>query len=228
MLSLLSDHSSKSNASSTICPGGYFILREAEERARLSTSIGDKTRWWYDIALTTEFKKGESLEERHDNVSRIIFNIQQTMTLDPCRRFAFGITVENTGMRLWFCSRATPVVSEVFNFTTEVDLLTHIFLSIAFASKEHLDCSAVLKWIHGCGWVHRDISVGNLYYFNGRGLIGDLEYAKRSNSKVLDESRTGTPEFIQYGVQVCNSRGLTHSHFLVFCICFEGRIRLGS
>ncbi|KAL5520223.1 hypothetical protein ACEPAG_9436 [Sanghuangporus baumii] len=407
MLSLLSDHSSESNASSAMCPGGYFILREAEERARLSTSIGDKLRWWYDIALTTEFKKRESLEERHDNVSRIILNIQQTMSLDPCRRFAFGITVENTSMRLWFCSRATPVVSEVFNFATEVHLLTHIFLSIAFATKEQLgwdptirpfvrsngervylidvddktfeteqvlsdfsanalvsnatrvwkvrhtgsgdsfvlkdvwmeddrqpervihdailqdveekfgsdarrevdlhlltpvadwlvpvhgemdhtttvmmrgylpsikrvfkfrvkepkivdartgsfpltsevkthavrrelrtpfpwclhrrklfrrrhyrivfkeighafhavkrlsycftvlrDCSAVLKWIHGCGWVHRDISVGNLYYYNGRGLIGDLEYAKHSNTKVLDESRTGTPEFM--------------------------------
>lgn len=51
---------------------------------------------------------------------------------------------------------------------------------------------SVLKFVHGCGWVHRDISVGNLYlYVDGnepRGLLADLEYAKRtceiSNNKV--------------------------------------------
>ncbi|KAJ3762150.1 hypothetical protein EV360DRAFT_27893, partial [Lentinula raphanica] len=34
--------------------------------------------------------------------------------------------------------------------------------------------------IHAAGWVHRDISGGNLYYYKGRnvGLLGDLEYAK--------------------------------------------------
>ena len=47
----------------------------------------------------------------------------------------------------------------------------------------------VLKWIHGCGWVHRDISAGNLYLYDGRGVIGDLEYAKRRNSDVVHEHR---------------------------------------
>ncbi|KAJ3711446.1 hypothetical protein DFJ43DRAFT_1008889, partial [Lentinula guzmanii] len=38
-----------------------------------------------------------------------------------------------------------------------------------------------LHWIHSAGWVHRDISDGNLYYHKERniGLIGDLEYAKK-------------------------------------------------
>lgn len=49
------------------------------------------------------------------NTSKIVLNIQHTMALDPCRRFTFGITVEGTSARLWFCSRATPVVSEVFD-----------------------------------------------------------------------------------------------------------------
>ena len=47
----------------------------------------------------------------------------------------------------------------------------------------------VLEWIHGCGWVHRDISVGNLYFLDGRGLVGDLEYAKRRNYGVKRERR---------------------------------------
>ena len=38
--------------------------------------------------------------------------------------------------------------------------------------------------MHEAGWVHRDISVGNLYLYKDpvtrdtRGLIGDFEYAK--------------------------------------------------
>ncbi|KAJ3718230.1 hypothetical protein C8R42DRAFT_550433, partial [Lentinula raphanica] len=38
-----------------------------------------------------------------------------------------------------------------------------------------------LHYIHSAGWVHRDISGGNLYYYKHRnvGLLGDLEYAKR-------------------------------------------------
>ena len=47
-----------------------------------------------------------------------------------------------------------------------------------------------LKWIHGAGWVHRDLSVGNLYLYEGRGLIGDFEYAKRKNTGVEDEELT--------------------------------------
>lgn len=38
--------------------------------------------------------------------------------------------------------------------------------------------SAVLEIIHDSGWVHRDISDSNIYIFEGRGLLGDLEYAK--------------------------------------------------
>ena len=44
-----------------------------------------------------------------------------------------------------------------------------------------------LQWIHGAGWVHRDLSSGNLYLYNGRGLIGDFEYAKLKNTDVEDE-----------------------------------------
>lgn len=38
----------------------------------------------------------------------------------------------------------------------------------------------VLELIHACGWVHRDISVGNMYLYQGHGLLADLEHAKRT------------------------------------------------
>ena len=53
-----------------------------------------------------------------------------------------------------------------------------------------IDWFIALKWIHGAGWVHRDLSVGNLYLYEGRGLIGDFEYAKRKNTDVEDEELT--------------------------------------
>ncbi|KAL5479079.1 hypothetical protein ACEPAI_2367 [Sanghuangporus weigelae] len=128
-------------------PDSYLILREAEERAQHAADKRDKARWWYDIAFTMEFKKKAGLKDRNENVSKLMFNIQQTMALDPSRRFSFGITIENTSMRLWFCSRATPVVSEEFKFTTDARLVTHIFLSLAFASKEELGWDPTIRHV---------------------------------------------------------------------------------
>ncbi|KAL5520221.1 hypothetical protein ACEPAG_9434 [Sanghuangporus baumii] len=128
-------------------PDSYLILREAEERAQRAADKRDKARWWYDIALTMEFKKKACLKDRNENVSKLMFNIQQTMALDPSRRFTFGFTIENTSMRLWFCSRATPVVSEEFKFTTDARLVTRILLSLAFASKEELGWDPTIRHV---------------------------------------------------------------------------------
>lgn len=40
------------------------------------------------------------------------------MREDPLRRFALGITIENTSMRLWYSSRAFLVASEPVDFLT--------------------------------------------------------------------------------------------------------------
>lgn len=109
-----------------------MMKRESGERIRARKF--KLPRFWYDIALTLELKKAKSDEMRDDvrisslpidilllisrsqNVSKLTFNIHHTMAVDPCRRFTFGITIEKTSMRLWFCSRATPFVSEPFDF----------------------------------------------------------------------------------------------------------------
>lgn len=43
-------------------PGGYIILREAEQR---SEGNRGRTRWWYDIALTTEFRRKDNAWARN-------------------------------------------------------------------------------------------------------------------------------------------------------------------
>ncbi|KAI0089643.1 hypothetical protein BDY19DRAFT_1070382 [Irpex rosettiformis] len=54
------------------------------------------------------------------------------------RRFIFGYTIEDTDMRLWFCSRSDLVVSEKFNFVTDHKTLIHFFLSIMFSPMTKL------------------------------------------------------------------------------------------
>ncbi|KAL5525385.1 hypothetical protein ACEPAF_9255 [Sanghuangporus sanghuang] len=106
-----------STSSQTAC----FILKDREERTAGAI-----------------FRRTSSQESRVKNARKIVSNIQLAMVRDPGRRFSFGITVENTSMRLWFCSRASPVVSKPFDFSKDFDLLFHVFLSLAFASKEEL------------------------------------------------------------------------------------------
>ncbi|KAI5114951.1 hypothetical protein M0805_002402, partial [Coniferiporia weirii] len=64
------------------------------------------------------------------------------------------------------------------------------------------DCTKALRYIHKAGWVHRDISCGNVYLYKGRGLLGDLEYAKRIGTDGKHEVRTGTLDFM--AVEVTN------------------------
>ncbi|KAJ3823100.1 hypothetical protein F5880DRAFT_1569583 [Lentinula raphanica] len=55
-----------------------------------------------------------------------------------------------------------------------------------------------LYLIHSAGWIHRDVSGGNLYYYKDRdaGLLGDLEYAKRADEESKQTARVGTPTFM--------------------------------
>ena len=55
-----------------------------------------------------------------------------------------------------------------------------------------------LQVIHKAGWVHRDLSIGNLYLYIGpvsgmkRELIGDFEFAKKVGSGGRHEKRIVT------------------------------------
>lgn len=53
---------------------------------------------------------------------------------------------------------------------------------------------SALDIIHQSGWVHRDISCGNVYCFKDatgtRGLLGDFEYAKPIADPTEHKQRT--------------------------------------
>ncbi|KAL5479060.1 hypothetical protein ACEPAI_2348 [Sanghuangporus weigelae] len=128
-------------SSQTAC----FVLKDREEQIAGASAEKCTISSWFDIALTAVLRRTSSQESCTKNVRKIISNIQLAMVRDPGRRFSFGITVENTSMRLWFCSRASPVVSEPFDFSKDLDLLFHVFLSLAFASKEELGWDPTIR-----------------------------------------------------------------------------------
>lgn len=61
----------------------------------------------------------------------------------------------------------------------------------------------MLQVIHNSGWVHRDISVSNIYLLDDHGLLGDLEYAK---SVDVDEDPLDLKKGISRTVRLLLSR----------------------
>ena len=62
-----------------------------------------------------------------------------------------------------------------------------------FALTDH---NLALRVIHKAGWVHRDLSPANLYLYKDpetdakRGIIGDLEFAKKVGTGASSDVRT--------------------------------------
>ncbi|KIP01099.1 hypothetical protein PHLGIDRAFT_402742 [Phlebiopsis gigantea 11061_1 CR5-6] len=50
--------------------------------------------------------------------------------------------------------------------------------------------------MHAAGYVHRDISAGNILVVDGKGRLGDVEYAKEEGDNSQHEVRTGTAYFM--------------------------------
>ncbi|KAF9241208.1 hypothetical protein BU15DRAFT_45238 [Melanogaster broomeanus] len=64
------------------------------------------------------------------------------------------------------------------------------------------DAVKVLGYMHMGGWVHRDVSAGNVLRYDDRGLIMDLEYAKKmETSDPSHDVRTGTADFMACEVE---------------------------
>ncbi|KAJ3552851.1 hypothetical protein NM688_g3934 [Phlebia brevispora] len=100
---------------------------------------GRKGPHWDDIAVTGEFKKDHSNVDRlNDNIEQLVWNLNQTMRNDPCRRFTLGFTIENTVMRIWHCDRSEVVVSKSFDFNKNNDQVVEFFLRTMFAEPVDL------------------------------------------------------------------------------------------
>ncbi|KAA1475769.1 hypothetical protein DENSPDRAFT_842618 [Dentipellis sp. KUC8613] len=79
--------------------------------------------------------------------------------------------------------------------------------NLATVIKAMEDCLLALQLMFLVGWVHRDISSGNLLWFEagGRGILSDLEYAKKFNpeSQGSSDPKTVCPSLF---TTACSSR----------------------
>ncbi|KAJ4477465.1 hypothetical protein J3R30DRAFT_3486197 [Lentinula aciculospora] len=132
-LNLTPDKNVTSERDSSTKPDAQFTT--LEEAARLARDGGKPSV--YNVWNSHEFKKNnEGVNDTMNAcVSQIVYDMQQIMALDPCRRFAFGTSINNRAFRLWFCCRGAFLTAEPFDFIKEPEKLVHVFLSFAFASR---------------------------------------------------------------------------------------------
>ncbi|KII84291.1 hypothetical protein PLICRDRAFT_359821 [Plicaturopsis crispa FD-325 SS-3] len=91
---------------------------------------------WAGIGVSKAFKT--NVRDKYENMREIVWSLKHTMRDDPCRRFTFGITIENDRMRVWFCNRSLLFVCDAFDFITDVEKLIRIYSSFVFASPAEL------------------------------------------------------------------------------------------
>ncbi|KAJ3921801.1 hypothetical protein F5877DRAFT_5361, partial [Lentinula edodes] len=69
------------------------------------------------------------------NVAQIVYNLQQIMSLDPCRRFTFGMSMRDRELRLWFAFRGFVLTTNPCDFLKDHARLVHLFISFVFSSR---------------------------------------------------------------------------------------------
>ncbi|KAF8841825.1 hypothetical protein BDN67DRAFT_1010350 [Paxillus ammoniavirescens] len=109
-------------------------------------------------AVSFEFKKENNESKRIDNDQKLIWSLHHTMRNDPCRRSAFGVTIEDTKVRLWFTCRSGTVVSEAFDFVTDPEELIHLVCALAFADDSELGWDPTMQRVLVNGETHYDIT----------------------------------------------------------------------
>jgi hypothetical protein len=103
---------------STFKPDAYFYQTECSRTRSYS---------YYDMAFTAEFKNEKNCGlvdvspaspilfvpplNRSQDVTKVVYAMQHIMAVDARRRFIFGITIENTSLRLWYANRSMLVSS---------------------------------------------------------------------------------------------------------------------
>ncbi|GJE89550.1 hypothetical protein PsYK624_056530 [Phanerochaete sordida] len=105
-----------------------------------------RPRWW-DIGPVAEFKKTDTLKDRVDNFNKILWDLSIVMREDPCRRAAWGFTIENTTVHLWYCDRSQIISSTGFDLFEDQKLFVQFLLSIIFTDPSGLGWDPTIRRI---------------------------------------------------------------------------------
>ena len=116
--------------------------------------------------------------EMKDDTQPLSRELEQNQRKEYYHRYHYRIVYKEVAVP-YYKLRKTGAMIKVIIDTVESE---YDILYIWIYSN---DDSKALLYLHEAGWVHRDISVGNLYLYTDpvsrkkRGLVGDLEYAKK-------------------------------------------------
>ncbi|TRM63733.1 hypothetical protein BD626DRAFT_401993 [Schizophyllum amplum] len=100
---------------------------------------------WGSAAITEEYELRQSAAM--DNHQKVIWNMFHSMRTDVRRRFVFGLTIENTTVRLWHMNREVIIVSEPFDMNKDWRIFADVYARFSFASSTRLgyDDTIVLR-----------------------------------------------------------------------------------
>ncbi|KAF9516716.1 hypothetical protein BS47DRAFT_627052 [Hydnum rufescens UP504] len=97
---------------------------------------------------------------------KVVWSMREIMRSDPLRRFAHGITIEDTTLRLWISHRAYLVASTPININSNHIELVRIFLGISLSRMDQLGYDTTMSRVpsrDGNGKYCYDITIPDDY-----------------------------------------------------------------
>ncbi|KAI9462725.1 hypothetical protein HD554DRAFT_1444130 [Boletus coccyginus] len=154
-----------------------------------------RVRVYEDVAVSGKTDKTLILENEED-VEWITIDADPWLS-NSCRTSRAG-RIPDSGCYKILCRIHTRTVFwDIGIPVTDVPLLADSFSCLS-------DARRALYYLHKAGWVHRDFSVGNVLWV-GRddhgGKLTDFEFAKKVDSELSDDIRTGTMQFMAIEVE---------------------------
>ncbi|KAJ3743581.1 hypothetical protein DFH05DRAFT_1619103 [Lentinula detonsa] len=201
---LLTDVEEKCGSDARAKVETHLLTPVAFEKLHVGTIVDDTTQL---------IMRGGSIPKNLDHLKLVVPQQSRLSTRSQVSTTENPVDVVFSGTRARYfqhgdTSQHGPRVNSRFHYRI-------VFLECATTmyDEKHLsnvlgalgDVTEVLRWIHKSHWVHRDISGGNVYWYdcqaqglNGqnRGLLGDLEFAKVRKPSSTHEVRTGTFNFM--------------------------------
>ncbi|KAJ7075105.1 hypothetical protein B0H15DRAFT_917164, partial [Mycena belliarum] len=148
----------------------------------------------FATAVPCKLKSMRNPEE--SNERELIWSCQDVLRDDPRRRFTFGISLDDTDLRIWFFSRSHELVTPPLNYLKEAPRLVQLFLTLAFASQEELGYDeSMTQFKDNCGAVQYKIQVGEAFYVTTK-LLSDHRHdaACGRTTRVWEAYREDNPE----------------------------------
>ncbi|KZO89571.1 hypothetical protein CALVIDRAFT_47208 [Calocera viscosa TUFC12733] len=93
---------------------------------------------WDITAVIAEYKKEATTEEVSKNVQQCVWGLVNEMWQSPDRLYAWGITIEETNVRLWIAHRSGIYVSTPFHLHKQKHHLLHALSCFAYAGRDEL------------------------------------------------------------------------------------------